>query len=242
MVAVIAAYNEENTIADIALRTKKVLEKYGDYTILVVDDGSNDRTYERLLGLRSDIPDPKMKIIRHRENRGYGAALFSGLSFAIKEDPYCVLTLDGDGQHRPEEFDERFLKILGEDKADLIVAKPIGVRYEEYHVLKDIWRKNLAHLFNLFNRFGKIEYIAGGMRIFNRKALETIKLPFYINKSSPSELISLQAIIRGLRIAEVPTIYDERKNGKSFTSPSYPIRNIPMIGLNILAEVLRQIF
>jgi len=239
IVAVIPAYNEV-AVCNVALRTKNVLEKYGDYRIFVVDDGSTDRTYEKLLSLKSEIPN--LQIIRNPRNLGYGDALRRGLIAAAKEKPYCTLTIDGDGQHRPEEFDERFLEPIERDEADIVVAKPIGIRKEEHHVLKDIWRCICTYLFDIFSPSVKLTYSTGGMRAFSQKALKTINLPPYIGRCSPAELITLQAVMRGLKIVEIPTVYDERKNGKSFTSLSYPIRNIPIIGLNILIEVLRQIF
>ena len=67
------------------------------YPVFVVDDGSTDGTYERI----KDIPS--ITILRHAQNRGKGAALLTGFAEAAKKADWAV-TLDADGQHRPEDL------------------------------------------------------------------------------------------------------------------------------------------
>ncbi len=92
---VVPAYNEERNIVDVVADTGRFLRGLGvTYEINVVDDGSVDRTVAVLMAGNSD---PALRLIRHRNNRGYGAALRSG--FAASRGRY-VLLLDGDGQFR----------------------------------------------------------------------------------------------------------------------------------------------
>ena len=84
-------YNEVNHV-------DQVLDEVGRHArdVLVVDDGSNDGTSERL-AQRQDVV-----VIRHPENRGYGAALITAFDYAIAQGYEVLVTIDCDGQHEPQ--------------------------------------------------------------------------------------------------------------------------------------------
>ena len=90
---VIPVFNNAGTVRDVAERCRKALDK-----ILIVDDGSTDADLKTLFA-GSDI-----ELIRHPENRGKGAALLSALDFLAKRDAEYMITIDGDGQHYPEDI------------------------------------------------------------------------------------------------------------------------------------------
>lgn len=90
--ALICAYNEEKTIEKIIKRTSKYVAQ-----VYVVDDGSKDKTYEKAI-------KAKAVVIRHKKNRGKGAALKTGFSYLKNKNYKAVITLDADGQHLPEEI------------------------------------------------------------------------------------------------------------------------------------------
>jgi len=89
---VIPAYNESATIRDLAERTLKFVN-----TVIIVDDGSTDDTVHCLNGL-------KLTIIEHIENRGKSASLWDGMQCALDQGVDAIITLDGDGQHSPEDI------------------------------------------------------------------------------------------------------------------------------------------
>ncbi|EHR79127.1 glycosyl transferase [Thermococcus litoralis DSM 5473] len=108
---IIPAYNEELTIGSVVALAKK----YGD--VLVVDDGSKDRT--------SEIAQKAGAIvIRHEVNKGKGAALKTGFGYALANGYDVIVTIDADGQHNPDEI-PLLLKPILEGEADLV----IGSRY-----------------------------------------------------------------------------------------------------------------
>lgn len=98
VVAVIPVYNEERTIVEIVQQVQKYVDR-----VIVVDDGSTDKTEEVLSDLKIDL-------LRNNENLGKGLSLQRGFKKALLYSPNHVITLDGDGQHRPEEI-PRLLKI-----------------------------------------------------------------------------------------------------------------------------------
>ncbi|ASJ03594.1 glycosyl hydrolase [Thermococcus profundus] len=108
---IIPAYNEELTIGSVVALAKK----YGD--VLVVDDGSTDRTSEI-------AKEAGAVVIRHEVNRGKGAALRTGFKYALAGDYDVVVTIDADGQHNPDEI-PRLVNPIVTGKADLV----IGSRY-----------------------------------------------------------------------------------------------------------------
>jgi len=89
---VIPAYNEAGTIREIAQRTLCQVP-----WLIVVDDGSTDGTADAVAGL-------PLTLLRNPENRGKGASLWRGIAHAIGEDAEVIVTLDGDGQHLPEDI------------------------------------------------------------------------------------------------------------------------------------------
>jgi glycosyltransferase involved in cell wall biosynthesis len=89
---VIPAFNEANTIRDIASGALACTPN-----VVVVDDGSTDGTADALDGL-------PVTLLRHPENRGKAAALMRGLGAAMDHDVEGVVTLDGDGQHLPSDI------------------------------------------------------------------------------------------------------------------------------------------
>jgi glycosyltransferase involved in cell wall biosynthesis len=90
IVAILPAFNEEVSIGSVVLQTKRYVDR-----VIVVDDGSSDRTAEvaKLAGA---------EVIRHQTNRGKGAALKTG--FESLNGMHAVVTIDTDGQHNPSDI------------------------------------------------------------------------------------------------------------------------------------------
>ncbi len=121
---VIPARNEAATIADIAARTLRVAA-----TVIVVDDGSTDGTHERLAGLA-------VVLLRNGRNLGKGASLWRGMQHALALGANGVVTLDGDGQHAPEDV-PRLVGAARAHPGDIVIgarlvgraAAPLARRY-----------------------------------------------------------------------------------------------------------------
>ena len=106
---VIPAYNEALTITDVVERTRRYVP-----WVIVVDDGSTDGTTEHL----KDLP---VTVLRHAHNCGKAASLWHGMSVAVERGARMVLTMDADGQHRPEEI-PRLLAAGRQHSHSIIIA------------------------------------------------------------------------------------------------------------------------
>ncbi len=92
---VIPAYNESEVIADVI----REIQNTGEYQIIVVDDGSKDATFEKAASY------PGVIALRHKINRGKGAATKTGIVAANRLGADIVVTMDGDGQHDPTDIE-----------------------------------------------------------------------------------------------------------------------------------------
>jgi glycosyltransferase involved in cell wall biosynthesis len=106
---VIPAYEEATTIRDIAERSLRQCP-----LVIVVDDGSTDGTGAALEGL-------PVEVLRHAHNQGKASSLWDGIQLALANGAECVVTLDGDGQHQPEDV-PRLLLAAREHPHRVIIA------------------------------------------------------------------------------------------------------------------------
>ena len=235
---VIPAYNEENGIKEIATRVLAIepaLMEIGmqGLELLVVDDGSKDRTAE----VASNIPG--VRLIRHPRNKGYGAALKTGFSKATGE---LIAFLDADGTYPPEYFPK--LCCAAMNGADLVIGSRMAGEKSQMPITRRVGNFFFAGLLSLLGR-QKVTDSASGMRVFKREILEQIyPLPDGLNLTP---VMSTRALHEGITIGEIPIPYSERvgrsklsviHDGRVFlqsmvwTALSYnPVRILGLFGL-----------
>jgi glycosyltransferase involved in cell wall biosynthesis len=235
---VIPAYNEEKGIEEIATRVLSVepaLKKVGveRLELLVVDDGSKDRTIE----VASKISG--VNLIRHPQNKGYGAALKTGFSKASGE---LIGFLDADGTYPPEYFPQLCQAAL--EGCDLVIGSRMAGADSKMPFTRRVGNFFFANLLTLLGR-QKVTDSASGMRVFKREILEQIyPLPDGLNLTP---VMSTRAVHEGISIKEVPIPYSERvgrsklsviRDGRIFmqsmlwTALSYnPVRILGLVGL-----------
>jgi glycosyltransferase involved in cell wall biosynthesis len=161
---IIPAYNAGAKLKSVLLKTLTLVPKS---QVIVVNDGSTDNTDEVAM-------QNKVRVIRHGENRGKGAALKSGFAQALAMPQIqAVITMDADGQHDPDQIRD-FIRAFREKSVDLI----IGCRQ---------LRRSLMPLFRVISnrltsallswRLGiKIPDSQSGYRLHSRRLLEQIRL------------------------------------------------------------------
>jgi len=117
---IVPVFNEKETFYRLIAEIKDILP---EGKIVVIDDGSDPPV--RL------IKRSNLYLIRHEENKGYGAALMSGINFARKEKAEIIITIDADGQHFPKRIPEFLGKIENYDIVSGSRYHPLSIKLSE---------------------------------------------------------------------------------------------------------------
>ncbi|MGD8491920.1 MAG: glycosyltransferase family 2 protein, partial [Anaerolineae bacterium] len=205
---VIPAYNEEDGIAHIierVLGTRPALGQAGvDLELIVVDDGSRDRTAEIAAHYQG------VRLVRHRSNHGYGAALKTG--FAQARGNWLGF-LDADGTYPPEHFPV-LIGAAQAQQADLVIGSRMSGSESDMPFNRRVGNLFFAALVSLIgNR--RISDSSSGMRIIRRDVLARLyPLPDGLNFTP---VMSTRAIHESLNMIEVPIPYAERVGRSKLT-------------------------
>jgi len=198
---VIPAFNEERGIAEIIHRVLAIQSKLTDagvdrLELIVVDDGSSDRTAEIAAS------NPEVRLIRHNPNQGYGAALKTGFAQATGE---LIGFLDADGTYPPEYFPQLCRMAL--DGAGLVIGSRMSGAKSQMPIMRRLGNLFFAGLLTLFSR-QRVTDSASGMRVFHREILSKVyPLPDGLNLTP---VMSTRAIHEGIQVKEFPIPYSER--------------------------------
>lgn len=157
---VIPAYNEEKIIQNVIAEIRTV----GCENIVVVDDGSADRTYQR-------AKETGITALRHKINRGKGAATKTGIEAAKLLGADIIVTMDGDGQHDPKDIQNLIEPILA-GNCDVVLGSrlhnPKGMPW--YKIIQNkIGNLITWYLFGLW-----VADSQSGFRAYSRQAAEVI--------------------------------------------------------------------
>lgn len=197
---VIAAYNEAAVIGEV------LRELTGVYpNVVVVDDGSRDGTFEAARGVAPFV-------LRHPVNCGQGAALQTGIDFALSRGAGVVVTIDADGQHRVEDVAAMIAPI-----ASGAVEVTLGSRFLGSTVDMPLRKRIALRLAVLFTRWvNRVEVTDthNGLRAFSRGAAEKIRIR--MDRMAHASEIMDQIRVHNLAYREVPvqvryTEYSMRK-------------------------------
>lgn len=239
---VIPALNEEDGIADIIRRVQSVevsLKAAGvdHLEIIVVDDGSHDRTPEIVEAFGT------VRLLRHVVNRGYGAAIKTGFCDAKGQ---LLAFLDADGTYPPEHFAE-LCRVALDEHADLVVGSRRSGGESEMPLVRRVGNFIWSNLVSLIGN-QHVADPASGMRVLRQTALRQLyPLPDGLNFTP---VMSTRAVHEGLKVVEMPISYRERvgrsklnivRDGSRFlssilwTTMEYnPVRVLGMAGLAAL--------
>ena len=207
---VIPVYNEEAAIGgDLDVIVETMDAKGYDYEVIVVDDGSTDRTAEVVR------QRPSVKLISHPQNRGVGAARIAGMQAAQGE---IIVMTDGDGTY-PNQDIPRLLEYI--DRYDMVV----GARKREMGGLKPLRSlvKLLARLLASYLTETRIPDLNSGFRAF-KKGIAERYLDILPRGHSWEGTITVAFLNDGYMVKFIPIDYYRRK-GKSTIHPIYDTWN-----------------
>jgi glycosyltransferase involved in cell wall biosynthesis len=220
---IIPAYNEEQGLS---ATLRQLRERFPLAELIVVDDGSTDRTAAEAERI------PEVRLLRHPRNRGYGAALKTGMRAARRP---CVLWCDGDGQHAPADVAAVAAPVLA-GTADMA----IGVRGRDSVQAKRrlAGKAVLYWVARLISREA-IPDLNSGLRCFRREVILRYLhlLPDTFSASTTSTLMMLK---RGYRVGYVPIVAQPRIGHSSVRIVADGLRTIQLIvRIIVLFEAFR---
>jgi len=217
---VIAAYNEEQKLGKVLAELKKSYKN-----IIVVDDGSTDDTFK--IARKHNVI-----VLRHIINRGQGAALKTGIDYALMKKADIIVTFDADGQFLVSEIKD-MIKPIKDKKADITLGSRFLGRAINIPLLKKIvLRLGILVVFLLYGI--KITDSQCGFRAMSKKAAKKINITS--DKMEHAAEIFSEIMRNKLKYKEIPVtvIYDKYslKKGQSWS-------NSIGLGLRMLFKKLR---
>lgn len=186
------AFNEANTVAAVLSRLRD-----DGYRVVVVDDGSSDTTGRIALEFASAV-------VTHPVNLGQGAALKTGIDYALSRGADVLVTFDTDGQHRVSDI-PRLIEALAANRADFA----LGSRFLGRPQTMPFLRKLLLRAATVFTSATTGLYLTdthNGLRAFSRRG--AMALNFRQNRMAHASEILSDIADSGLRYVEVPVTID----------------------------------
>ena len=213
----VPAFDEEKMIGEIVKKSLQYADK-----VIVCDDGSKDNTAKI-------AKENGAQVISHTKHQGYGAAIITLFEAARKENADIMVTIDGDGQHDPDQI-PLLLDTISEHNVDVVV----GSRFLNKRSDSSGYRKSGIKIITSASNFGtdfKISDAQSGFRAYSKHAIDSIH-PTETGMSISTEIL-LKISNKGLSLAEVPISISYGKN----TSTQNPVPH----GIAVLMNTLKFI-
>lgn len=198
---IIPAYNEAKTIGEVLKQIKAM-----NLEVIVIDDGSNDKTYE--IAKKTGAV-----VLKNTFNQGKGKSLRLGFSYAVDKNFDEVITMDADGQHLPKDI-LKFIKLAEESKSSILVGNRMN-KTEGMPFVRVITNKVMSWLISGITG-QEIPDSQCGFRLIKKEVLR--KLNLTTSKYETESEILIKACRLGFKIESVPieTVY---RGGKSCINP-----------------------
>ena len=210
-IIIIPTYNEKENIRKIIL---KVFSLDGGYHILVIDDGSPDGTADIVKALQVEFPD-RLFLIERSGKQGLGTAYLTGFRWSLDHGYDYIFEMDADFSHNPEDLSRLYQAC--KDGADLAIGSrycdgvsvvnwPIGRIIMSYYA--SVYVRKVLRM--------KVYDCTAGFKCYSRKVLDTMDLDAVQMKGYGFQIeMKYTAFRLGFKIAEVPIIFINRKEGTS---------------------------
>jgi glycosyltransferase involved in cell wall biosynthesis len=228
LTVIVPFYNEEQSIPEVVPALLDFCRSH-NWKVLFVDDGSTDGTPPLLAGYEAR---PGVRVVRHKLNRGYGGALKTGI--LESDTPYAV-TVDGDGQHDPQDVEKIFAFALEQD-ADMVVGRRDRPQ-------KVSWYRELGK--SIIRRFTRllmplpIHDLNSGFKLY-RTELAKRYVPLCPDSMAFSDIITLIFINQRNLVLETPITIQQRRAGQSTINTYTAVETVmEIINLALMFNPLR---
>lgn len=226
--AVVPAYNEARTVGSVV---RSLREHAPQFDVLVVDDGSTDRTAER-------AERAGARVLRLPFNVGIGGAVQAGFAFARENGYRSLVQVDGDGQHDPLEIRRLEAAMDADPRVDMVC----GSRFltSDYRYPAPVSRRTGIHIFAyILSRVvgQRVSDPTSGFRLYNRRAIELFASDY------PHDYPEVEAVLmvhfHKLRMREVPVRMYMRGGGESSITSGKSVYYMIKVLLAIVVGLVR---
>ncbi|WP_226577666.1 glycosyltransferase family 2 protein [Halobacillus litoralis] len=219
VIVFLPAHNEEESIAEVIRRIPRHFHPQVDVEILVINDGSSDRTVEAAQEAGAD------HIYSHSQNKGLGASVREALEQSYELGADISVMIDADNEYPAWEIPELIEPILDGDYDYTMGSRFLGtIKGMRIH------RRLGNYFFTFLQSLLLRKWIydgQSGMRAFSRQAVKHAEI---IHDYNYAQVLTLNLVRKGFRVKEVPITYQVRSKGQSFIKfKSYMTSVIPAI-------------
>ena len=233
---IIPTYNEINNIE---LIINKIIDLDINADILVVDDNSPDKTYEKVKDLKKNFSN--LFLIINNKKLGIGKAYIKGFEYAISKNYSKVIQIDSDMSHNPNDI----IKLLESSNSyDLVIGSRYinGIRIINW----PLSRLALSYFANLYAKIITgltIHDCTGGFKCIDVNVLKSLNLSSINSQGYSFQIeINYRAHVKKYKIKEIPIIFTDRTIGKSKMSKKIIIEAIfivPMLRLKKMFNLIK---
>jgi len=222
----IPAFNEESTIERTILSIPRKIQGVDDVQVLVIDDGSNDKTVELALNAGAD------KIVSHHTNSGVGAAFMTGIRNAILKNVDIVVTIDADSQFDSKEIPNLIRPILN-NQADVVIGSRFLKKMPtNYPKIKTFGNRVFTRIVS-WAAGQKFTDTQTGFRAYLKDVLLSISV---VNEFTYTQEVLLDLKFKNFKIIEVPVsvYYNEKRKSRV-------VKNIFNYSSRVLSIILKSL-
>ncbi|TKD70350.1 glycosyltransferase family 2 protein [Pseudalkalibacillus hwajinpoensis] len=227
VIVFLPAHNEENAIGEVIKQIPRDFHSSVHVSVLVIDDGSTDRTVEVAKNAGADY------IFSFDTNQGLGAAVRKGLSYSLELGADIGVMLDADNEYPAWQLPE-LLEPLFRGEADYVM----GSRFKGTIDGMRLHRRLGNYCFTFLQSLLLQKWIydgQSGMRVFSKQAMDHGEI---IHDYNYAQVLTLNLVRKGFRVKEVPITYQVRSTGESYIKfKAYVTSVLPAI----LKEMMRPV-
>lgn len=224
---ILPTYNELGNLGPLM---ESIIEQGEMFDVLIIDDGSPDGTGLLADHLKTVYPN-RVEVIHRQGKLGLATAYLTGFRYGLNKGYDYMLEMDADFSHNPYYLPE-FIQTMVREKADVVLGSryvPGGgaTRWPWYRRLISRGGSMYAGLMLGVS----IRDLTGGFKCFSRRVLEAMNLEAIESTGYGFQIeMTYRAVRSGFKVAEMPIIFEERREGKSKMSPGIFAEALWMVG------------